>query len=179
MADPLKPRWYAVSVFSGAEDKVVDELKEKAEKAGLSDMFVEILVPKEDVVEVKRGVKKTVSKSFFPGYILIKMYLTDEVWHLIHQIPRISSFAGRGKPIPLAEKEIDRIRDQMKESAEKPKDLIVFDVGEQVLVEDGPFAALMGQVEEVDFEKSRLKVSVSIFGRSTPVDLEFSQVKKV
>lgn len=175
-----KARWYVVSVYSGFEDKVVDAIRDQAERKGLALFFEDILVPKEDVLEMKRGVKVNVERNFFPGYILIKMVLTDETWHLVRQTPRISGFVGaKGKPLPMSQAEVDRIMGQVKESLEKPQNLVTFDIGEQVRVCEGPFASFSGLVEEVDIEKNRLKVSVSIFGRATPVDLEFGQVEKV
>jgi transcriptional antiterminator NusG len=180
MANSLgQARWYVVSTYSGFEDKVVEAIRDQSARKGLSDFFEELLVPKEDVLEVKRGVKVNVEKNFFPGYILVKMILTDETWHLVQQIPRISGFVGSRKPIPMSQAEVERILGQVKESLEKPQNLMYFDIGDQVRVCDGPFASFSGLVEEVDTEKSRLKVSVSIFGRATPVDLDFGQVEKV
>ena len=173
-------RWYVVSVYSGFEDKVVQAIREQAEKKGLSAYFEEMLVPKEDVLELKRGEKVTIERNFFPGYILVKMVLMDETWHLVKQIPRISGFVGaKTRPIPMSQAEVDRIVGQIKESAEKPQTFVCFEVGEKVRICDGPFMECTGLVEEVDSERSRVKVSVSIFGRATPVDLEFGQVEKV
>jgi transcriptional antiterminator NusG len=180
MADPLKPRWYAIHVVSGFEEKTAREIWLRVEKAKLQDLFEEIVVPQESVVEVKRGVKKNVARSILPGYVLVRMRLTDDSWHLVRQIPNVAKFLGpSGKPTPLSDKEVVKIMNQAEEAQEKARKTIHFDTGEQVRVEDGPFASFMGQVEVVDQEKQRLKVSVSIFGRSTPVDLDFSQVAKV
>jgi len=186
MADALekaalgKAHWYVVSVFSGFEDKVVSAIHEQAAKKGLGDYFEDILVPKEDVLAIKRGEKVCVERNFFPGYILVKMVLVDETWHLVRQIPRISGFVGpKGRPVPISQAEVDRILGQIKESSEKPQTLVIFTIGERVRVCEGPFMDCTGLVEEVDAERSRVKVSVSIFGRATPVDLEFGQVEKI
>jgi transcriptional antiterminator NusG len=175
-----RARWYVVSVYSGFEDKVVEAIRDQAAKKGLSEYFEDILVAKEDVLEMKRGVKVAVEKNFFPGYILVKMILTDDTWHLVRQTARVSGFVGgKSRPLPMSQAEVDRILGQVKDSLEKPQNLIYFEVGEQVRVSEGPFATFSGLVEDVDMEKSRLKVSVSIFGRATPVDLEFTQVEKI
>lgn len=176
----IQPRWYVIQVYAGFEKKVVQSIKERAEKKGLMDCFVELLVPSEEVVEVKRGQKVNVEKNYFPGYVLIKMYLTDEAWHLVRETPKVATFlGGKGKPHPVSEAEVGRIMRQVQDSVEKPRSTLTFDIGEQVRVCDGPFTSFTGMVEEVDNEKTRLKVSVMIFGRPTPVDLEFTQVEKV
>ncbi len=172
-------RWYVVNVYSGFEKKVVQSIREQAEKKGLADRFEELLVPSEEVVEIRRGAKVNTEKNYFPGYVLIKMELSDETWHLVRDIPRVSGFLGaQGKPSPISEAEVGRILRQVQDSIEKPRHTITFEIGEQVRVCDGPFTSFSGMVEDVDVEKGRLKVSVMIFGRPTPVELEFSQVEK-
>lgn len=172
-------RWYVVNVYSGFEKKVVQSIREQAEKKGLADRFEELLVPSEEVVEIRRGAKVNTEKNYFPGYVLIKMELSDETWHLVRDIPRVSGFLGaKGKPSPISEAEVSRILRQVQDSIEKPRHTITFEIGEQVRVCDGPFTSFSGMVEDVDGEKGRLKVSVMIFGRPTPVELEFSQVEK-
>lgn len=173
-------RWYVVNVYSGFEKKVADHIREQAAKKGLSEQIEMILVPTEEVVEIKKGTKTTSERQFFPGYVLIKMQLSDEVWHLVRHTPKVSGFLGaRGKPTPVSQGEVDRILAQVQEGIQKPKSTISFDVGEQVRVSEGPFSSFNGIVEEVDEEKQRLKVAVSIFGRSTPIDLDFVQVEKI
>ena len=176
----MASRWYVVHVYSGFEKKVAQAIREQAEQKALGERFEEILVPTEEVVEVKRGAKDNSERKFFPGYVLIKMDLDDETWHLVKNTAKVTGFlGGRGRPSPISEAEAARIMRQVQEGVERPKPSITFDVGEQVRVSDGPFTSFNGVVEEVDEEKSRLKVAVSIFGRATPVELEYSQVEKV
>ena len=173
-------RWYVVHVYSGFENKVAETIKEQAEKKKLADKIEEVLVPVEEVIEVKNGEKVALQRKFFPGYVLVKMELTDEAWHLIRDTPKVSDFLGsKGRPSPVSQAEVDRIVKQVKEGVDRPKATISFEIGESVRVCDGPFTSFTGLVEEVDEEKARLKVSVSIFGRATPVELEYTQVEKV
>jgi len=176
----MASRWYVIHVYSGFEKKVATAVREQAEQKGLGERFEEILVPTEEVVEVKRGAKVSSERKFFPGYVLIKMDLDDETWHLVKNTAKVTGFlGGRGRPSPISEAEAARIMRQVQEGIERPKPSITFEIGEQVRVSDGPFTSFNGVVEEVDEEKSRIKVAVSIFGRATPVELEYSQVEKV
>lgn len=173
-------RWYVVHVYSGFEKKVVQTITEQVEAKDMEDFFDEVLVPTEEVVEMRRGTKVKSDRKFFPGYVLVKMELTDQTWHLVKNTPKVTGFLGaRGKPSPISEAEATRIMMQVKEGVERPKPSVTFEIGEQVRVSDGPFTSFNGLVEDVDEEKARLKVSVSIFGRATPVDLEYSQVEKL
>jgi transcriptional antiterminator NusG len=174
-------RWYVLHVYSGFEKKVAEAIRKEAELKGMEDFFSEVLVPTEEVVEVKRGAKVAGERKFFPGYVLLKMEMTDDTWHLVKNTPKVTAFlGGKGlKPAPISEAEATRIMRQVQEGIERPKPSITFEVGEQVRVSDGPFTSFNGLVEEVDEEKARLKVAVSIFGRATPVDLDYSQVEKL
>ena len=172
-------KWYIVHAYSNFEKKVAETIREQARTQGLADSISDILVPTEDVVEIRRGRKINTERKFFPGYVLVKMNLSDEVFHLIKNTPKVTGFLGSGsKPMPVSEKEIQRIVGAVEEGAERPKPTIRFDIGETVKVTDGPFASFDGVVESVDEDRARLHVSVSIFGRATPVELEYDQVEK-
>lgn len=176
----MEARWYVVNVYSGSEKKVAESIKEQAVLKGLEDRIIDVMVPTEEVVEMRKGAKVNSERKFFPGYVLVKMVMSDDVWHIIRNTPRVSGFLGsRNKPQPITEAEAQRIIKQMSEGVERPRTAVDFEVGEQIRVNDGPFASFIGFVEDVDTEKMRVKVSVSIFGRSTPVELEFSQVEKI
>ncbi|GGG27268.1 transcription termination/antitermination protein NusG [Chelatococcus composti] len=174
-------RWYIVHAYSNFENKVAQSLRDQAQQRGLEDKFEEILVPTEKVVEVRRGRKIDTERKFFPGYVLVKCDLTDEVYHLIKNTPKVTGFLGadKSKPLPIPDHEAERIKGQVAEGVERPKSSLHFEVGEQVRVADGPFASFSGVVEEVDEARARLKVAVSIFGRATPVELEYGQVEKL
>ncbi|MCA1300773.1 transcription termination/antitermination protein NusG [Stappia indica] len=176
----MAKRWYIVHAYSNFEKKVAEAIREKAAQQGLEDLFEEILVPTEKVVEVRRGRKVDAERKFFPGYVLVKMEMTNEGFHLIKNTPKVTGFLGSDqKPIPISEAEAHRILHQVQEGVERPKPSVSFEIGEQVRVSDGPFASFSGHVEEVDDERARLKVAVSIFGRATPVELEYGQVEKL
>ncbi|MDR3325921.1 MAG: transcription termination/antitermination protein NusG [Rhodospirillaceae bacterium] len=173
-------RWYVLNVYSGFEEKIAKLIREQADQKGLSERFDQIFVPVEEVVEIRGGNKINTERKFFPGYIFIKMDLNDESWHLIKNMPKIGGFlGGKGHPSPVSDSDVDRIIRQVQEGIARPKLSIVFEIGEQVLVSDGPFTSFNGLVREIDEEKARLKVEVSIFGRLTPVELEYSQVEKL
>ncbi|MGI9405664.1 MAG: transcription termination/antitermination protein NusG [Hyphomicrobiaceae bacterium] len=173
-------RWYIVHAHSNFERKVAESIKERAAAAGLEDHFSEVMVPMEEVVEVRRGRKVQAERKFFPGYVLVKMDMANVAYHLVKDTPKVTGFLGAdNKPTPISEDEAMRILNQVQEGVERPRPAVLYEVGEQVKVSDGPFASFNGHVEEVDEERSRLKVAVSIFGRETPVELEFGQVEKL
>jgi transcription termination/antitermination protein NusG len=176
----MTKRWYIVQAYSNFENKVAESIREQAKQRHLDHLFDEIMVPKEKVVEVRRGRKVDAERKFFPGYVLVKMDLSDEAYHLIKNTPKVTGFLGTdNKPMPISEAEALRILHQVQEGIERPKPSVSFEIGEQVRVSDGPFASFNGTVEEVDDARSRVKVAVSIFGRPTPVELEFGQVEKL
>lgn len=175
----MAARWYVLHVYSGFEKKVAQSIRDQAKQKALDDRIEQVMVPVEEVVEVRRGAKVQSERKFFPGYVLLKMDMNDETWHLVKNTPKVTGFLGdKGKPIAISETEANRILHQMQEGVERPKPAITFEVGEQVRVVDGPFTSFNGMVEEIDEDRARLKVSVSIFGRSTPVELEYAQVEK-
>ncbi len=178
----MSARWYIVHAYSGFEKKVATAIKEQAAQKGLSEKIEDVVVPVEAVVEVRKGKKINAERKFFPGYVIVKMQLSDETWHMIKNLPKVTGFlggGGKGRPVPITDKEAESIFAQVREGVDKPGRHISFEVGEQVKINEGPFDGFVGTVEEVDDEKTRVKVSVSIFGRSTPVDLDFTQVEKV
>lgn len=180
MSEEQKKRWYVVQAFSGYEQRVQKTLLEYIKTQGMEELFGEILVPTEEVVEMRAGQRRKSARKFFPGYVLVEMVMTEDTWHLVKSTPRVLGFIGgtAERPAPISKKEADSILNRLNESEDKPRPKTMFEPGELVRVNDGPFADFNGTVEEVDYEKSRMKVSVSIFGRSTPVDLDFSQVEK-
>lgn len=171
-------KWYGVHTYSGFENKVRLNLLESIKNEKVEDLFEEILIPSETVVELKKGEKKTSSRKFFPGYILVKMILTDETWHIVKETAKVTGFVGGNTPFPIAEEEVLKITRRMEEGAEKPRPKVLFEVGETVRVVDGPFLNFSGVVEDVKPDKGKLRVTVTIFGRATPVELEFMQVEK-
>ena len=173
-------RWYVVHVYSGFEKKVAQSIEEQAKQNGMDDKILQIMVPVEEMVEMRRGAKVKSERKFFPGYVLAQMEMTDETWHLVKNTPKVTDFlGGKGRPTSIADSEADHILHQVQEGIERPKPSVTFEVGEQVRVCDGPFNTFNGLVEEVDEERARLKVAVSIFGRATPVELEYAQVAKL
>ncbi len=176
----MSKRWYVVHAYSGFEKSVQRALVERITRSGLQEKFGQILVPVEEVVEMKNGQKSVTERKFFPGYVLVEMDMEDDTWHLIKSTPKVTGFIGGTgtKPTPISAKEVEKIMSQIQEGVEKPRPKVLFEVGEYVRVKDGPFADFNGSVESVNYEKSRLHVSVTIFGRSTPVELEFAQVEK-
>jgi transcriptional antiterminator NusG len=175
----MAQRWYIVHCYSGFEKKVAQSVMEQAENQGLGEMFENVLVPSEEVVEMRGGKKVSSERKFFPGYVLVKMEMTDQTWHLVRNTPKVTGFLGSGsKPMPIPDHEAERVMSQVQEGVERPRPSILFEVGETVRVADGPFTSFNGTVQEVDEERARLKVAVSIFGRATPVELEYTQVEK-
>lgn len=175
----MAARWYVLHVYSGFEKKVSASILEQAKQAGMDDKILQVLVPSEEVVEVRRGSKVSSERKFFPGYVLIEMDLTDEAWHLVQNTPKVSGFLGsKDRPTPISEAEANRIMNQVQEGVDRPKPSVVYEIGDSVRVIDGPFTSFNGLVEDVDEERARVKVAVSIFGRSTPVELEYAQVEK-
>ena len=175
----MAARWYVLHVYSGFEKKVSASIIEQARQAGMDDKILQVLVPSEEVVEVRRGSKVTSERKFFPGYVLIEMELTDEAWHLVQNTPKVSGFLGsKERPTPISEAEALRIMNQVQEGVDRPKPSVIYEIGDSVRVVGGPFTSFNGQVDDVDEERSRVKVAVSIFGRSTPVELEYAQVEK-
>ena len=177
----MSKRWYVVHTYSQFEKSVQRTLLERIARAGMEDSFGQILVPVEEVVELKAGQKKLSERKFFPGYVLVEMEMTDETWHMVKSIPKVSGFIGGTamKPTPISQKEVDNIMQQMQAGVEKPRPKVLFEIGESVRVKEGPFTDFNGTVETVNYDKSKIRVSVTIFGRSTPVELDFGQVEKV
>jgi transcription termination/antitermination protein NusG len=176
----MAKRWYVLHVYSGFEKKIATQIKEQADLKGLTDQIGEIVVPVEEVTEVRRAQKVNTERKFFPGYVLVHMEMSDDAWHLVKDVPKVTGFLGsKTRPTPISDSEAERIMKQAEEGTETRRPAVVFEVGEQVRVADGPFTSFNGVIEEVDEDKGRVKVSVSIFGRSTPVDLEYAQVEKI
>jgi transcriptional antiterminator NusG len=173
-------KWYVVNVYSGSEHRAVELIRDQAKRKNLDSMFGEILVPTEEIIEIKKGEKVKAERKFFPGYILVQMVLTDETWHLVRSVPRISGFLGaRGKPAPISEAEVRRILKKAEDSVNSSQNSVEYEIGDAVAVCDGPFASFQGTIDEVDREKERVKVAVSIFGRPTNIDLSFFQIEKI
>ncbi len=175
----MAQRWYIVHCYSGFEKKVAQSVMEQAENQGMGEMFDNVLVPSEEVVEMRGGKKVSSERKFFPGYVLVRMEMTDQTWHLVRNTPKVTGFLGSGnKPMPIPDYEAERVMNQVQEGVERPRPSIIFEIGETVRVADGPFTSFNGTVQEVDEERARLKVAVPIFGRATPVELEYTQVEK-
>ncbi len=175
----MEHKWYIVHAYSNFENKVADAIKQSASEKGMSELFDEVFVPTEEVTEIRRGRKINTERRYLPGYVLVKMVLNDQTYHLIKDTPKVTGFLGSGnKPMPVSQREVDRIRGVVSDSIERPRSTITFEIGENVRVTDGPFASFSGVVEDVDEDQQRVKVAVSIFGRATPVELEFAQVEK-
>ncbi len=176
----MTKRWYVVHAYSGFEKSVQRALVERINRAGMQDLFGQILVPVEEVVEMKGGQKTVTERKFFPGYVLVEMEMNDESWHLVKSTPKVTGFVGgtANKPAPISEKEVDKIMQQMQEGVEKPRPKVLFEIGEVVRVKEGPFTDFHGSVEDANYDKNKLRVSVTIFGRATPVELDFAQVEK-
>ena len=176
----MSKRWYVVHAYSGFEKSVQRALVERVAREGMQDLFGQILVPVEEVVEMKNVQKSITERKFFPGYVLVEMEMNDDTWHLIKSTPKVTGFVGgtANKPTPISEKEVEKIMQQMKEGVNKPRPKVLFEVGEMVRVKEGPFTDFNGSVEDVNYEKSKIRVSVTIFGRATPVELDFGQVEK-
>lgn len=177
----MTKRWYVVHAYSGMEKSVARALRDRVDRAEMQDKFGQILVPTEEVVEMRNGQRTITERRFFPGYVLVEMDMTDDTWHLVKSTAKVTGFVGGhgNRPAPISEKEVEKIMAQMQEGVEKPRPKVLFEVGEMVRVKDGPFTDFNGNVEEVNYEKSRVRVSVTIFGRATPVELEFGQVEKL
>ena len=174
-----EPKWYIVHAYSNFEKKVAEAIRQSASERGMGELFEEVFVPTEEVTEVRRGRKINTERRYLPGYVLVKMVLSDQTYHLIKDTPKVTGFLGSGnKPMPVSQKEVDRIRGVVTDAIERPRSTITFEIGENVRVVDGPFASFSGVVEDVDEDQQRVKVAVSIFGRATPVELEFTQVEK-
>ena len=173
-------RWYVVQAYSGMERAAERNIQERIARAGVQHKFGRILIPTEEVVEVKGGQKKTTERKFFPGYVLVEMIMDDDTWHLVKQTSKVTGFVGgaRNRPVPISQNEVEKIVSQMQEGSEKPRHKVEFEVGEMIRVKEGPFTDFNGSIEEVNYEKNKLRVSVTIFGRATPVELEFSQIEK-